>query len=47
MRDINTERPIKNPSGIPTAAAKVKPSATRLSEAIMFQPTPKSLGPLR
>jgi hypothetical protein len=46
MRAKNSKRPIKKPKGMPTNAAKPKPSATRLRELQIFQPTPWSLGPL-
>ena len=41
------KRPIRKPSGMPTSAASPKPSATRRSEARIFQPMPWSFGPLR
>ena len=34
------KRPIMKPSGMPTAAAMPKPTATRCSENRMFQPIP-------
>ena len=45
MRAKNSERPIKNPSGMPASAARPKPTATRCREASTFQPMPMSLGP--
>ena len=40
MRERNSKRPMMNPRGIPTSAARPKPSATRRSELSTFQPTP-------
>ncbi len=42
----NLKRPIMKPSGMPTSAARPKPTPTRLSEARIFQPMPWSFGPL-
>ena len=46
MRFRNAKRPIMKPSGMPTSAARPKPSATRCSENRMFQPMPWSFGPV-
>ena len=43
----NSKRPITKPRGMPTAAARPKPRATRCRELSTFQPMPTSLGPLR
>ena len=40
------KRPIMKPIGMPTSAARPKPTATRSSENRMFQPMPWSFGPL-
>ena len=40
MRLRNSKRPMAKPAGMPTAAARPKPMATRCSEASTFQPTP-------
>ena len=40
------KRPMANPRGMPTSAARPKPTPTRPSELRMFQPMPMSLGPL-
>ena len=40
MRDMNSNRPITKPIGIPTKAAKPNPTATRLRELSTFHPTP-------
>ena len=45
MRLSTAKRPIMKPSGMPTRAARPKPSATRCSENRMFQPIPWSFGP--
>ena len=47
IRSRNWKRPIRKPSGIPTSAARPKPSPTRPSEFISLMPMPWSLGPLR
>jgi nitrate/nitrite transport system ATP-binding protein len=46
MGHAMAKRPIRKPSGMPTAAAMPKPTATRFSEKRMFQPMPWSFGPL-
>ena len=46
MRLSKVKRPIMKPSGMPTSAARPKPTATRSSENRMFQPMPWSFGPL-
>ena len=46
IRLSTVKRPIMKPSGMPTAAAMPKPTATRCSENRMFQPMPWSFGPL-
>jgi len=46
MRLMNWKRPMMKPSGMPTSAARPKPTATRSSENRMFQPMPWSFGPL-
>ncbi|MNN92449.1 hypothetical protein D3C81_2107370 [compost metagenome] len=46
MPDRKEKRPIMKPSGIPTKAARPKPTPTRLSDARIFQPMPWSFGPL-
>ena len=40
MRLSSVKRPIRKPSGMPTSAARPKPSATRSSENRTFQPMP-------
>jgi len=42
----NEKRPIRKPSGMPTTAARPKPTATRCSDDSTFQPMPWSFGPL-
>ena len=44
-RLAKSKRPMMKPSGMPTAAAILKPMATRLSDDRMFQPMPWSFGP--
>ena len=40
MREAHSKRPSMNPAGMPTKAAKPKPTATRFKELRMFQPMP-------
>ena len=47
MRAKKAKRPMAKPAGMPTSAARPKPTATRCRLASTFQPTPWSLGPLR
>ena len=46
MRLKKAKRPMTKPSGMPTSAARPKPTPTRSSEYSTFQPMPWSFGPL-